>query len=101
MFFENGLCFGQGFELVNRMNRVIAVCNSSGYMTVAGMFLGVNAVIYETIKNKNEHIVLHSLVLGGTFGAVVGAYVPVAIPVYIVSIPCYIVMKYLAKNKLI
>jgi hypothetical protein len=68
-------------------------------MTAAGMFLGVNTAIYENIKNKQSDWI--SLVIGGGVGATIGAWVPVAIPIYAASIPCYFVMDYLDKNKLI
>lgn len=81
------------------MNRLIAVCTSSDYMTVAGMFLGVNIAIYQNIKNNQNDLV--SLVIGGWFGATLGEWFPVSIPIYAASFPFYFVMKYLDKNKLI
>lgn len=63
------------------------------------MFLGVNTAMYENIKNKQSDWT--SLAIGGWFGATLGAWYPVAIPIYAASIPCYFVMEYLDKNKLI
>lgn len=68
-------------------------------MTVAGMFLGVNTAMYENIKNNQNDWA--SLVIGGWFGAALGAWFPVSIPIYAASFPFYFVMKYLDKNKLI
>jgi hypothetical protein len=71
-------------------------------MGLAGMFLGVITALYNHIKyNKGYELSMSSIMFSGFVCSIVGSSVPVAVPVYVVSIPCYFLMKYLDKNNLI
>ena len=70
-------------------------------MSVAGMFLGVNTLVYQNLKNKGFDFNTGTVVFGGFLGGLLGSCFPPVIPVYAASIPCYFVMTYLDKNELI
>jgi hypothetical protein len=84
------------------MNDVFAVITNQRYMGLAGMFLGVITALYNHIKyEKGYELRMSSIMFSGFVGSIVGSGVLGAVPVYAVSIPCYFVIKYLDKNKLI
>jgi hypothetical protein len=74
-------------------------------MGVAGMFLGMNSGLYESIKNNDMSAADGSAILNCgvccMFGWAVGSMFPTVVPVYAASIPCYFAMKYLDKKNLI
>ena len=82
------------------MNSLISILTDPTYMGLAGMFLGVINEMYGNIKNNRLNDAV-SLLITGMFGWFVGARIPVAVPIYVVSIPCYFLMMYLDKKNLI
>jgi len=86
------------------MNRVVAILSNPAYMGAAGMFLGVNTAIYHKIKNEhlyNDFLSIYSCMFGCAIGGSVGLLVPMVIPIWAASIPCYATMKYLNKKQLL
>ena len=88
------------------MNRVIHILiNSSyvGYMGVAGGILGVNTGLYTSLKSGNDNVFFtaYAGLVGGTIGTSIGIIAPQVVPAYILSIPCYLGIKYLIKKELI